>query len=298
MRKARMRGIRPLLTAAGGILLALSLVACQAATAQEAAGEKSSAQKTAVELPPLSELTPVADPRTVEGPSTVIIGGPSLTPITASEPELPVTVTSDDGNGRRQVTVTDTSRIIALSLSGTTAELVDALGFGDRLVGRDVATDLSDTGDLPVVTKKGHTVDAEAVLSLDPTLILTDGSIGPTDVVLQLGDAGIPVVTVPRATDPESTYQAIRTIAEALGTASSADELIDALDDAIAQKSAEIARLAPTDENRRPRVAFLYVRGTAGIYYLFGEGSGADSLIDSVGAIDVATEIGWVGSGR
>lgn len=42
-------------------------------------------------------------------------------------------------------------------------------------------------------------------------------------------------------------------------------------------------------------MAFLYVRGTAGIFYLFGEGSGIDSLIDSVGAVDVAEEIGWVG---
>jgi len=291
-----MRGIRPLLTAVGGVVLILSLVACQTATAREATtDEKPSDRGTAVELAPLSELTPVADPRAVEGPSTVLIGGPSLAPIPAPEPQLPVTVTSDDGNGRRKVTVTDTSRIIALSLSGTTAELVDALGFGDRLVGRDVATELPGAGDLPVVTKKGHTIDAESVLALAPTLILTDGSIGPTDVVLQLGDAGIPVVTVPRAIDPESTYEAIRAIASALGTASSADELIDALGSAITHKSAEIARLAPTDEDKRPRVAFLYVRGTAGIYYLFGEGSGADSLISSVGAIDVASEIGWVG---
>jgi len=53
--------------------------------------------------------------------------------------------------------------------------------------------------------------------------------------------------------------------------------------------------LLPADESKRPRVAFLYVRGTAGVYYLFGEGSGIDSMIDSLGAVDVAEEIGWVG---
>ena len=51
----------------------------------------------------------------------------------------------------------------------------------------------------------------------------------------------------------------------------------------------------PEDPALRPRVAFLYVRGTAGVYYLFGEGSGIDSMIESLGAVDVAEEIGWVG---
>ncbi|MEJ1089270.1 ABC transporter substrate-binding protein [Microbacterium sp. Mu-80] len=62
-----------------------------------------------------------------------------------------------------------------------------------------------------------------------------------------------------------------------------------------AAKARSTTTLLPDDPALLPRVAFLYVRGTAGIYYLFGEGSGADSLISSVGAIDVATEIGWQG---
>ena len=40
---------------------------------------------------------------------------------------------------------------------------------------------------------------------------------------------------------------------------------------------------------------FLYVRGNANIYYIFGADSGADSLIEAVGGIDVASEIGWEG---
>jgi len=40
---------------------------------------------------------------------------------------------------------------------------------------------------------------------------------------------------------------------------------------------------------------FLYARGNANIYYIFGRDSGADSLIEAVGGIDVAGEIGWEG---
>jgi iron complex transport system substrate-binding protein len=38
------------------------------------------------------------------------------------------------------------------------------------------------------------------------------------------------------------------------------------------------------------RVAFLYLRGTSSIYLMGGPGSGADSLIAAIGAIDVGAQ--------
>lgn len=270
---------------------ALLLTGCQTGSTEGAAVASES-----VDLPPLSELTPIDDPTSWEGPSTAVIGGPSIEPI-ADHPEqqLPATVISHDSTGDTEVTVKDTSRLLALSITGTIAELVESYGLSDNLVGRDVSTQIPGHEDLPVVTKDGHSIDAESVLALSPTLIITDGSIGPTDVVLQLRDAGIQVVTVSRANDPESTYELAREVAAALGVDPLAEVLIEQVQEAVAAKEAEIAEMLPADESKRPRVAFLYVRGTAGVYYLFGEGSGIDSMIDSLGAVDVAEEIGWVG---
>lgn len=285
---ARKRGVR---TVAVALAIGLGLVGCSAGQYH---GE--TAQAETVELPPLSELTPIDDPTTYEGPTTAVIGGPNIQPLSpAPSAELPVTVVSNDQKGEREVTVADASRVIALSLSGSVAETVYALGLADSLVGRDISTSFPGAGDLPVVTRDGHSIDAESVLALSPTLIVTDGSIGPTDVVLQLADAGVAVVTVDRAVDPESSYVAMQQVADALGVGSAAPALIDELRQSIDQKEAEVAALLPADESKLPRVAFLYVRGTAGIFYLFGEGSGADSLIRSIGAIDAAEEIGWVG---
>ncbi len=42
-------------------------------------------------------------------------------------------------------------------------------------------------------------------------------------------------------------------------------------------------------------MVFLYLRGSSGIYYLFGEESGADVLIDALGGVDVAAEVGLTG---
>lgn len=269
----------------------LMLSGCQTAGAEHAVGSQE-----AVELPPLTSLTPIADPTSWQGPSTAIVGGPSI-PAIAKNPkqDLPTKVISHDSTGDVEVEVKDTSRLLAISLTGTIAELVGAFGLADNLVGRDISTQIPGYEDLPIVTKQGHSIDAEGVLTLNPTLIITDGSIGPTDVVLQLRDAGIQVVTVTRAKDPESTYELVTEVAETLGVAPLADELNAQLKQAISDKEAEIHTLVPSDPALRPRVAFLYVRGTAGIYYLFGEGSGVDSMIDSLGAIDVAQEIGWVG---
>ncbi|GGC53027.1 hypothetical protein [Hoyosella rhizosphaerae] len=52
-------------------------------------------------------------------------------------PTFPVTVTSFDGV---DVTVTDSSRIIAVDQYGTLGETVFALGLGENLVGRDTST--------------------------------------------------------------------------------------------------------------------------------------------------------------
>jgi iron complex transport system substrate-binding protein len=63
----------------------------------------------------------------------------------------------------------------------------------------------------------------------------------------------------------------------------------------VAATETMIAQVAPQEQGDRLRMAFLYLRGSAGVYYLFGQGSGTDSLITALGGIDVATEVGWEG---
>ncbi|MCB1286008.1 MAG: ABC transporter substrate-binding protein, partial [Microthrixaceae bacterium] len=96
-------------------------------------------------------------------------------------------------NSATEITITDTSRILALDTYGTLGTTVHALGLGDQLVGRDVSTGVPDLAELPVVTHNGHQLAAEAILNLNPSVILTDYSIGPLEVQMQLRDAGIPV---------------------------------------------------------------------------------------------------------
>lgn len=270
------RGLLP-----AAVLLLATVAGC--ATAPE--------QLAAAPAAPLSALKPLPDPRSVTGPGTAVLAQPDLSAPPPAQ-HLPVTVTDHQGT---RVTVTDTSRVLAFDLAGTLAATVFGLGLGDRVVGRDVSTGFPAAQRLPLVTRNGHQLNAEAILALRPTVILTDTTLGPWDVVLQLRDSGIPVVVL----DPKRTLDNVGTLVEgvaaALGVPEAGQRLSARLGHDITAKKAEITRLAPADPARRLRVVFLYLRGQAGVYYLFGRGSGADSLITALGAVDVASEAGVEG---
>ncbi|MER5213552.1 ABC transporter substrate-binding protein [Streptomyces sp. NPDC002838] len=198
----------------------------------------------------------------------------------APTPELPVTVDSSDG---RQVTVEDTSRI--LPLNGGVAEIVFTLGLGDRVVGRDITATFEEAKKLPQVTK-AHDVSAESVLSLRPTVVLADTDTGPEEAVDQIRDAGVPVVVLDPATKPADVSTRTTRIAEALGVPEAGKALNARMD-----KELSAARAA-APKGSEPKVAFLYMRGSAAVYLMGGKGSGADSLIDAAGAVDAGVEAG------
>ncbi|WP_035303372.1 heme/hemin ABC transporter substrate-binding protein [Actinokineospora inagensis] len=244
------------------------------------------------ERPPLSSVSPVADPRSVQGPTTALVAHNDIVPVGSPTPQLPVTVTDNQGT---RVTVTDVSRILALDVSGTLAATVFGLGLGNRVVGRDISTGFPAARQLPLVTVNGHQLNAEAILRLRPTVVLTDTTLGPWDVVLQLRDAGVPVVIIDSTRGLATNGPIVRAVAAALGVITAGEQLANRLETDIADTVAQISRLAPAEQDRKPRVVFLYMRGQAGVYYLFGKGSGADSLIQALGAVDVATEAGLDG---
>ncbi|GAA1704672.1 hemin ABC transporter substrate-binding protein [Microbacterium sediminicola] len=241
----------------------------------------------------LSELATLTDPRSYDGPSTACLASQTVTPVASEAAStLPVTVTDNQGT---EVTVTDTSRILALDIYGSLAATVYGLGLGENLVGRDTSTGFAEAADLPLVTQNGHELNAEAILELDPSVIITDTSIGPWDVVLQMREIGIPVVIVTPERSLENSRDIITDVAAALGVPAQGEELADRVEADLAEVESQIAAITPADATDRVRIMFFYVRGGAGVYYLFGEGTGVDSLITSLGGIDVATEIGWQG---
>lgn len=245
---------------------------------------------------PFSELAFYPDPRDAEGARTAVTATEAVEPVADHVAQtLPATVVSHDPGGDRDIVVTDTSRVIALDMAGSLSATVWGLGLGSTLVGRDMTTTFPGTEDLPVVTSGAHAVNAEAVLALRPTLVLTDGTIGPRDVLQQLRDSGVTVVFLANDASFEGAAQLARDTAAALGAPEAGELLATRIASEVDAVRAQVAAIAPTDPAKKLRIVFLYLRGGSGIYYLFGAESGADHLIEALGARDAASELGWEG---
>ncbi|MFJ6661037.1 hemin ABC transporter substrate-binding protein [Streptomyces sp. NPDC091377] len=254
---------------AGALLAVLSLTTagCTAATgtgggtgggtgpSAEAAGAAKAAKSA-----PADRIEPLADP---------------------AAPKLPVTVASADGG---RLTVRAAERIVPLS--GSLSEIVFSLGLGERVVGRDVSATFAQAEKLPLVTR-GHDVSAEGVLSLRPDLVLAETTSGPVEAMDQLRAAGVPVLTIAPAKGLADIGPRIRAVAGALGVPSSGEALTERSERRIAAVREEAPAAGP-----EPRVAFLYLRGSASVYLLGGAGSGAGSLIEAAGGVDAGAASG------
>ena len=268
--------------------LAIVLVASCAAAPGASTADGSAADDT-----PLSDLDVLDDPLAYEGPSTARLVDRDIDPV-ADDPAqtLPVTVVSHDRAGDVEVVVDDTSRVIALDLAGSIAATVWGLGLGDTLVGRDGSTTFPGADDLPVVTQDGHSINAEAVLALDPTVVITDGSVGPRDVLEQLRSAGVTVVFLEKTSSFAGASEMARYVAATLGVPAAGEALAQRIEADVATTRDQIASFAPEGEGRL-RMVFLYLRGSTNVYYIFGRESGASDLIEGLGGVDVASELGW-----
>ena len=277
--------------AAAALALLLTATACGPVLDGAGGGHGGEGPDTAV--PSIADVTPIADPRSWKGEVDINLPEPDIRPVEEDPtPRLPATVTDAQGT---KVEVTDVSRILALDIYGTLSQTVFELGLGDNIVGRDVSSAYAEIEDRPLVTQNGHELNAEAILELDPTVLVTDTSLGPWDVVLQVRDAGIPVVVVDAERNLDNLAPLTQEVADALGVPEQGKALGKRIVDEAAAVRAEIARVAPADVTGKLRMVFLYVRGQANVYYMFGRGSGADALITAAGGYDVSSEIGWDG---
>lgn len=185
-------------------------------------------------------------------------------------------------------TTAQAARIIPLN--SDVAEIVFALGLADQVVG----VDLSAMG-LPEARGKKQigyqrTLAAEGILSLKPTVLVGTEEAGPPAVIEQLKGAGVPLVLVPTgAASVDDVPGKIEQVAQALGVADQGKRL------AAAAKTEIDAAKGRVDAAKKPRVAFLYLRGQSKTYQLGGAGTRADAMITAAGGVDAGTEAGVKG---
>ncbi len=234
----------------------------------------------------LSAAGALPDPRALQGVSTVS-GFSDPEPISSHvNPALPVELVDADGH---DVTVTDTSRILALDLYGAYTRTLIGLGLADSIVGRTVSSTEYVLEDLPVVTRGGHELNVEAVLQLHPTLVIVDHSIGPRDAIDQIRSAGVPIVVLEPERSITSVGEDIRQVASVVGLPEEGEKLAERSMADIEAATRAIADISPENPLR---MAFLYARGSGGVFFLLGESVGTRGLIEGIGGTDAVTAAG------
>ena len=203
-----------------------------------------------------------------------------------AEPRLPVTFADANGD---VVTVESIDRIIPLD--GDLAEVVFALGLGDRVVATDLSATFPPEADaLPEIGYQ-RALSAEPIAAFEPTVLLATDLAGPPEALDQLRLLGYPLVMIDRPSDASGPATKIRQVAEALGVAELGAALARDVQADIDTASEMGAAAAAAGD--RPRVLALYLRGEA-VQYVFGKNSGLDWVIEAAGATDVGSELGVV----
>jgi len=247
-------------------------------TACGSAAQGSTDATTEVGASPTPGVTaPVTDsaPADIPSPATIPDGTPAGTPI--STPAGTGTATDPDAQHQR-----------ILPVDGDLAEIVFALGLGDRVVATDIsATFPPAADDLPEIGYQ-RALAPEPIAVFEPTIVLATDLAGPPETLEALERLGIPVEIMPSEDSPTGPGEKIRAVAAAIGVPGEGDELAAVVDSEIRDAVGRAAAATSA-----PRTGVLYLRGQ-NVQLLLGEGSGVDWLLEAAGAVNVADELGVV----
>jgi iron complex transport system substrate-binding protein len=204
----------------------------------------------------------------------LLLSGCSQSPVASTYTISQDDVRSISLSSEAQSTV---SRVVVLA--NGVAEIIQSLNAQSIIVGRDISSTENSLSDIPIVTS-GHQVLPEKVIALKPDLVLIDASTGPKAAIETIKSAGITVIETPESWSLKDLPIKVRAVGRAIGAQDQAEELVSKLNDSLNASAVK----------NSPRVAFLYLRGTSSVYLIGGAGSGADSLLAAIGAIDVGAQ--------
>jgi iron complex transport system substrate-binding protein len=163
-------------------------------------------------------------------------------------------------------------------------EIIWALGAKDKVVGDDLSSTYPP--EVKNVTTVGYhrALSAEGILSLHPTVILSDdNNMGPPQVVEQIKGLNIPIKSFEAKNNSiDGTKALIREIGAFFGKQARAEELCSTLDQQLAAAQEEVKKY-----NDHPRVAIIHFGRASNVYMVVGktggEGGASGKMIEMAG---------------
>ena len=170
-------------------------------------------------------------------------------------------------------------------------EFMFAIGAQNVIVGRDLTSVYPP--EIKNITSVGYhrALSAEGIISLKPTLFLTDGNFGPDEVTAQLQKVGIPIVTLKPGSTPDSAMALLTALGQRFHREAAADSVIaqwKAGMDSVLQDTLKWVG------KKRPRVLIMHFGQIVNDYLGLKDGgvagtmlrwAGGENAIDSVGGM-------------
>lgn len=176
-----------------------------------------------------------------------------------------------------------------VSVSKQINEFLYEIGAESVLVARDLTSIYPPAiRSLPSVGYH-RALSAEGIISMRPTMLLTDGNLGPDAVVEQVKKVEIPVVIMSPGSTVESAQALMADLGERFGRAQAADSVIAEWKRGMKEALADSTRWATAT---KPRVLVMHFGQLNNSYLALKRGSAADRIINWAGGVNAVDSVG------
>lgn len=181
----------------------------------------------------------------------------------------------------RADTHTNPNRVV--SVSKQINEFIYDIGAQGNLVGRDLTSIYPSA--IKQLTSVGYhrALSAEGIISLKPTLFLTDGNVGPETVLDQLKKVGIPVLVLKPGASLDSAQSLMTQLGKQFNREKAADSVIAGWRIGMDSIWSDTARWTGKPH---PRVLIMHMGQIVNNYLGVGGGGPADQLLRWAGAVN------------
>src|SRR5579875_1740849 len=172
-------------------------------------------------------------------------------------------------------------RIVCVSKQLT--EILFALHQGDKIVGLDLTSSYPpETKDYTKVGYHRH-LNAEGIISLNPTLVIHNGDIAPKEAMEQVAKVGIPIKIYPQANTIDSTKWLIAQMGKDYGEDTAAQRIIKQLDTDLAKADSIVKKYST-----KPKVLIIHFGQQRNQYFVMGTRGTANEMLKLAGGVNAA----------
>ncbi len=184
-----------------------------------------------------------------------------------------------DRFGNKEVNGTKDMRIVCLSKQLT--EMVFALGKGHDIVAVDLSSTYPDSAKLLKTVGYHRALSPEAIISMNPDLVIHSNDIGPDNVLPQITKAGLNIKAFGGANTIDSARLLLKELGKFFGEEKKADSLVNVMDAGLA-RAADTLKARSIHDSLKVMIIHFGLRNN-NYFVMSGRNGVGDKMIRAAG---------------